>query len=364
MNIRVKKGTIAFVFVALFMLGTSSVFAASLPLKTDVSKQQRRVEAYKQIRNANPQGRLAFGDIERLYDGILKDMVEARDEEFGTSLNQYIKAAFNGAKNGQDPQVAAQIIDKTLKKAFYLTVKHELIEAIEEIEKTEEAHHKLDEAIVYYEVLASTVKEEDKQLNQHIISGLKIARQAIKNKNLSKLKIAAQIVDKNIINAFYDVILHEIKEVEEYASTNPAEAKIEKLEGLLYYQAIKGKVKTGNKIGNAVIEGMLKGPIDAVDYDVIAEELNRGFVAKVLHELEEVEEDWGEQEAIVKAWEGLLYYNIFQNDVKDKLGVKKAEELLVNLRQLTKATKSEDKGIAKELIEQIEDDIQSYFVQL
>ncbi|GAB6098752.1 hypothetical protein JCM16358_06310 [Halanaerocella petrolearia] len=364
MNTSFKKGTMVFLLVTLFMLGTSSVFAVSLPLKTDVSKQQRRVEAYKQIRNANPQGRLAFGDIERLYDGILKNMVEARDEEFGTTMNQYIKAAFNGAKNGQNPQVAAQIVDKTLKRAFYLTVQHELIEAVEEFSNKEEAHHKLDEAIVYYEPIAGTAKKRDQGLHEDILSGMRTARQAIKNNNLSKLKIADQIIDKTIIKVFYASVLHEAEEVEEYVTENSDKAKVKQIEGLVYYQGIKGIVKANNKLGNLIIEPMLSKDIANVDYGVILKELNRGFVPKVIHYLEEVEENWGTNKALVEAWEALLYYNVFATDVEAKLGTESASELLSNLRSYVQAVKKEDKSTVDKLAEDIETQIKAYFVKL
>ncbi|AGB40774.1 hypothetical protein Halha_0803 [Halobacteroides halobius DSM 5150] len=372
--VSLSSTTYAFSFFGLFDFGSNEAentvsvkevrVKLTLPLKTDVTKQINRVKAYKRINQLRHEEDINFIKIEKIYDKYLEGMVKSRDKEFNQTMNPYIEAAFNGVKNGRAPQIGSQIIDKTLKKAFYLTVKHELVEAIKEIEESKEAHHKLDEAIVYYQVLSNMIKEENKKVNQNIISGLKTARQAINKNNPGKLRIAAQIVDKNIIKAYHDVILHEVEEVEEYDSTDPAEAKIEKLEGLYYYQAIKDKVKPGNKIGSKMIEKQLTGPSIKVKYNPISNELNRGFVAKVFHELEEVEEEWGKPEASVKAWEALLYYNIVHDNVKEKLGADKAKNLLTDLRTLTKAVANGDKIKVKELEAKVKSQLRNYIGQI
>jgi len=364
MNKNLSKLITVLVLFSVIVLGTSSAFAAYLPFKTDVSKQQARIDAYKEINRLRHKEEIDFDKIENIYTDVLQDTVQARDEEFSTNMDQYIQAAFYGVENGQNPALAAQIVDKTLKRTFYLSVKHELDEAIEEFNNKEEAHHKLDEAVVYYEAIAGTAKKRSEDLHEGILSGLKSARRAIENDKLIDLKIADQIIGKTIIKVFHASVLHEAEEVEEYIAENPEKAKIKQMEGLVYYQAIKGKVKSNNKMGHVVVADMLSGDISEVDYDIILKELNRGFIGKPLGYLEEVKENWGTDKALVEAWEALVYYNVFAEDVEAKLGAEAANELVTDLRSYVKAVENKDRDSANKLDEEIRDGLKEYFIAL
>ncbi|SJZ95108.1 hypothetical protein [Selenihalanaerobacter shriftii] len=364
MNKKSTRLITVLVLLSVMILGTSSAFAAYLPLKTDVSKQQARIDAYKEINQLRHEEDIDFNKIEKIYNDVLQNTVQARDKEFSETMDQYIQAAFYGVRNGQDPALAAQIVDKTLKKAFYLTVKHELDEAVEEFSNKEEAHHKIDEAIVYYEAIAGTAKKRSEDLHEGILSGLKSARRAIENDSLIDLKVADQIIGKTIIKVFHASVLHEAEEVEEYLAENPDKAKIKQMEGLVYYQTIKGIVKSNNKIGNIMVEDMLSGDINEVDYDVILEELNRGFVGKPLHYLEEVKENWGTDKALVEAWEALVYYNVIVDDVETRLGTKTGEELLTNLRTYVDAVQQGNRAKVDILEEKIKITFREYISKI
>jgi len=339
-------------------------YESALPLKTDVPKQIKRIKAYKKINQLRHEEEIDFAAIKEIYTKHLQKTVQARDEEFSTNMDQYIQAAFYGVENGQNPALAAQIVDKTLKRTFYLSVKHELDEAIEEFNNKEEAHHKLDEAVVYYEAIAGTAKKRSEDLHEGILSGLKSARRAIENDKLIDLKIADQIIGKTIIKVFYASVLHEAEEVEEYIAENPAKAKVKQMEGLVYYQTIKGKVKPNNKIGHIIVGDMLSGDISEFDYDVILEEISRGFVGKPLGYLEEVKENWGTDKALVEAWEALVYYNVFAEDVEARLGVEAGEELLTNLRSYVGAVKQEDRAKVDALEKKIKKTLREYISKL
>ncbi|GAB6098751.1 hypothetical protein JCM16358_06300 [Halanaerocella petrolearia] len=335
-------------------------FEAALPLKTDVPKQIKRIKAYKKINQLRHQEEIDFEAIEKVYNDVLKATVQSRDEKFATTMDQYIQAAFRGVENGQDPALAAQIVDKTLKRAFYLSVKHEIDEVVEYISNKEKAHHKLDEAIVYYEAVAGTAKEYSKDSNEGILSGLKTIRQAIENDKVQDVEIAGQIVDKTIVKVFYDSVLHEVEEVEEYITEKPDKAAIKQMEGLVYYQAIKDKVEGTNKIGNQIIQEQFNGQLEDVDYEFILEEMNRGFATKVYSYLEEVEENWGTNKAVIEAWEALLYYNVFTDHVEANLGTGVESELVTNLRSYVNAVEQTNRAKADTLAEEIRATLRDY----
>lgn len=322
-----------------------------LILRTDVSEKGEIVAAALKIDELRKVDNPDYTEIESIFKSDLKEMVSKRDGEAQTSLVADIESAIVDAKAGQDVALNGQRISKTLIRAFYLAVKHELEETEANFsDKTEKgAFHKWDEAEAYFGGLSTSgFFEENPDLIGRVEEAFEDGRAAIAADDILAMKLAAQVIDKISIRFFVGSVL---READAAVGLDEGEALEKIVEAQVFHSAVADKFEAYDE--------QIKAALSSVETAKPAELralLAQGLADKVVHEAEEVTKNWGTDKAAVVALEGSLYMEA----LADVLGADRSDEanaILERLSLLEAAVDAEDKAEAERLIEEVTADI-------
>jgi len=335
------------------------------------------VSAFSEIgtlRKANP----IDGDaIEATYEGELQDLVQEMDTENSLTLDSDITDAIEDIKNGNEPKLAAQVIDKTLQRVFYLAVLENITHARDDFDEddTSDLSNYWDNAYAAYQALVGTADRENKVLTEdrsNIDTGSNpnledqitvtfIRGQKALNKNNPEddeitLGIQRQVIRLSLVRAFYIAVLREVEAILDNRDSDTEKAREVQKEGEIYYRIIEEFVSRDNPAGNETIKSQLTGDLSSVSADTVVSELSKGFIGRVKGELEENEEALNESnrgEAIILAEEALLYSKVFLEDMELRLGTEEeveVEDALHSLRNASKSLNTSDADTARETI--------------
>ena len=335
------------------------------------------VSAFSEIgtlRKANP----IDGDaIEATYEGELQDLVQEMDTENSLTLDSDITDAIEDIKNGNEPKLAAQVIDKTIQRVFYLAVLENITHARDDFDEddTSDLSNYWDNAYAAYQALVGTADRENKVLTEdrsNIDTGSNpnledqitvtfIRGQKALNKNNPEddeitLGIQRQVIRLSLVRAFYIAVLREVEAILDNRDSDTEKAREVQKEGEIYYRIIEEFVSRDNPAGNETIKSQLTGDLSSVSADTVVSELSKGFIGRVKGELEENEEALNESnrgEAIILAEEALLYSKVFLEDMELRLGTEEeveVEDALHSLRNASKSLNTSDADTARETI--------------
>ena len=355
-----RRWFVSFVIIATFVLASASMAVAYKPT-TNVDKQLARVKAFEEISTLRRNGKPAdFAAIEQVYKKVLQPTVKNRDKEFSTEMDAFITGAIGGGKAGQSPRLAGQIVEKTLKRTFYLNVLHEIRSAeanfADKSARNSGAHHKWDEAWAYYTAVQGTAKSRDPMLDEIILTALDNGQQAIQKNDLTEMLVQGQIIDKTIIKVFYLSVVHEVRVLVHGAAKGPAKQKEWQVEGAVYYTAIEGKMGR-NPTGAKLVKAQLSGDVNAVQPVVINREMIKAFLATARHEIVATFANWGKPKAIITAWETGVYSAVFEKDMHERMGLAFTNKLKKQIGDFIRATKGKNLGqagkVGEEIIEQL-----------
>ncbi len=340
------------------------------------------VSAFTEIGTLRRDDPIDGESIASAYEGELQDLTKEMDTEYGLTLDSDILSAIEDIKNSNEPKLAAQVIDKTLQRVFYLAVMENITHARDDFEDddTSELSQYWDQAYAAYQPLVGTADRENKVLtsdrtnidtgsNPNLEDRITVAfirgKKALEKNNPDEDEITVgvqrQVIRLSLVRAFYIAVLREVEAILDNRDTNTDKALEVQKEGEVYYRIIEEFVSRDNPTGNETIKSQLTGELSDVTADTIVSELSKGFIGRVEGELEENEEALSENDrgdAMILAEEALLYSGVFLEDLELRLGAEdfgEIEDALNDLRDASNKLKTSDADAARQTITTIID---------
>ncbi|HHT9113230.1 MAG TPA: carboxypeptidase regulatory-like domain-containing protein [Candidatus Wunengus sp. YC65] len=335
------------------------------------------VSAFSEIGTLRKEETIDGDAIEAAYEGELQDLVQEMDTENSLTLDSDITDAIEDIKNSNEPKLAAQVIDKTLQRVFYLAVLENITHARDDFEEddTSELSQYWDQAYAAYQALVGTADRENKvltsdrtnidtgnnpNLEDQIIVAFIRGQKALEKKDSEEdeitLGIQRQVIRLSLVRAFYIAVLREVGELLENRDSDAEEALVELKEAEVYYRIVEEFVSRDNPTGNETVKSQLTGELSNVVADTIVSELSKGFIGRVEGELEENEEALSENnrgDAMILAEEALLYSGVFLEDLELRLGAEnlgEIEDALNDLRDASDKLSTSDADTARQTI--------------
>ena len=337
------------------------------------------------LRKLNP---IDGSAIEAAYKGKLQDLVKEMDAENGLTLDSDVSSAIEDIKNDNLPKLAAQVIDKTLQRVFYLAVLERITDVRDDFDDldTSELNQHWDEAYAAYQALVGTADRENKvltsdrtnidtgsnpnledQITVAFIRGQKALEKNSPKEDEITVGIQRQVIRLSLVRAFYIAVLREVEAILDNRDSNTDKALEVQKEGEVYYRIIEEFISRDNSTGNETIKSQLTGELSDVGADTIVSELSKGFIGRVQGELDANESalDEGDRgDAMIVAEEALLYSKVFLEDLELRLGTKnlgEIEDALNDLRDASDKLNKSDADTARETITTV---IDSYEIEL
>src|SRR3990170_284827 len=343
--------------------------------KTDT--MDAAVSAFSEIGALKKQDPIDGDAIEAAYEGELQDLVQEMDTENSLTLDSDVSSAIEDIKNDSSPKLAAQVIDKTLQRVFYLAVLDHITDVRDNFDDldTSELSLSWDEAYASYQAVVGTADRENKvltadrtnidtginpnledQITVAFIRGQNALEKAKPDEDEITVGIQRQVIRLSLVRAFYIAVLREVEAILDNRDSNTDKALEVQKEGEVYYRIIEEFVSRDNPTGNETIKSQLTGELSDVGADTIVSELSKGFIGRVQGELDENEEALSENDrgdAMILAEEALLYSEVFLEDLELRLGTEDLgdiEDALNDLRDASDKLKTSDADAARQTI--------------
>lgn len=351
---------------------------------SDTSTINAAASAFSEIGTLRKADPMDGNAIASAYEGELQDLTKEMDAEYSLSMDSDVLDAIEDIKNDVDKKLAAQVIDKTLQRVFYLYVLERITHVRDEFddEDSSELIQDWDKAYAAYQPLVGTADRDNKvitsdrtnidtgsnpNLEDQILVAFIRGKKALEKNNPNEDEITVgvqrQVIRLSLIRAFYIAVLREVEAVLDNRDTNVDKAREVQKEGEVYYRIVEEYVKSDNPTGSETIKSQFTGDLSGVDADTIVSELSKGFIGRVEGELESNESALNEGDrldAMVTAEEALLYSRVFLEDLEIRLGFDDRVEIEEALQDLRDASESKDKGKASTASQTIRDVLDSY----
>lgn len=357
---------------------------ASYTKTADTSTIDAAVSDFSEIGSLRRADPMDGNAIATAYEGELQDLTKEMDSEYGLSMDSDITSAIEDIKNDVDKKLAAQVIDKTLQRVFYLYILERITHVRDEFddEDSSDLIQDWDHAYAAYIPLIGTADRDNKvitsdrtnidtgsnpNLEDQILVAFIRGKEALKKKNPTEDEITVgvqrQVIRLSLVRAFYIAVLREVEAVLDNRDTNTDKALEVQKEGEVYYRIIEEYVSRDNPTGSETIKSQFTGDLSGVDADTIVSELSKGFIGRVEGELESNESvlNAGNRlDAMVTAEEALLYSRVFLEDLEIRLGLEEKEKIEDALHDLRHASDSKNKVKADTASQTIRDILDSY----
>lgn len=357
----IKLLVMSFMIGLMGIMGGTGVFAAS-----NTQTINSAVTAFQTIGTLRREFPINGEAIAAAYAGDLQALVQEIDDENGLELNNDIQAAINDINNNNQPQLAAQALDKTLQRVFYQIIWNRISAIRDEFETSTSAALTLmlDEAQASFEAIKGTVAREnqiltaDRQaiepgsnpgLDLQINESFSRVRTALTKSNpaedFSVVQVERYGIRISLARAYYIGVLREVSAVIQNRSTDLEEARIVQKEGEIFYRIIESLVARDNPAGNLVIKSRLTGDFDDIDADEFVSELSKGLLGRVKGEMTGQETAVGEgnrPQAMAEAAGAKYYARVFIPDVEVRLGAEQRANLETEFEHLLTASSELD----------------------
>ncbi|MCK6468549.1 MAG: carboxypeptidase regulatory-like domain-containing protein [Candidatus Brocadia sinica] len=349
---------------------------------SDTKTMDAAVASYNEIGVLRKQVPIDGDAIASAYEGELQDLTKEVDAENTLTLDSDILAAIEDIKNNNEPDLAVQVIDKTLQRLFYLAILERITDVRDDFHDGKKSDLKFlwDEAYAAYQAIAGTADRENKVItedrtsietgsNPNLEDRITIAfvrgQDALDRKDHDEDEITVgvqrQVIRLSLVRAFYIAVLREVEGVLNNRDSDQEKALVYQKEGEVYYRIIEEFVSRDNPEGNEIIKSQLTGDLADVNADTLVSELSKGFIGRVRGELESNESalnanDRGD--AMVTAEEALLYSEVFLEDLELRLGADDSEEIedvLYELKDASDEVNKENADTASQTISTILD---------
>ena len=264
------------------------------------------VTAYRTIGTLRREVPINGDAIANAYAGALQTLAQEVDTANSLSLDSDVLAAIDDIKNDYAPRLAAQVIDKTLQRVFYQSIWNR-IAAIRDQFKTgtvTDLTAMLDESVAAFQAISATIAREDQLLTadrQALEAGSNPGLDVEVNDHFSRIRtainksnpeedfvtvqIARYAIRMSLARAYYSAVLREVAGAIEHRAADPEETSIELKEGEIFYRVIESLVARGNPAGSLRIKAQLTGDPSKVVADEIVSELGKGFIGRVVAEM-------------------------------------------------------------------------------
>ena len=330
--------------------------------RNDTDTIDAAVSAFSEIGTLRKDDPIDGESLASAYEGELQDLTKEMDTEYGLSLDSDISNAIEDIKNDSSPKLAAQVIDKTLQRVFYLAVLENITHARDDFEEddTSELSQYWDQAYAAYQPLVGTADRENKvltsdrtnidtgsnpnledQITVAFIRGQKALGKKDSEEDENALGIQRQVIRLSLVRAFYIAVLREVEAILDNRDSDTDKALEVQKEGEIYYRIIEEFVSSENPTGNETIKSQLTGELSGVVADTIVSELSKGFIGRVEDELESNESSLNKGDrgdAMITAEEALLYAEVFLEDLELRLGTENLGEIEDALNDLKDAS--------------------------
>lgn len=352
--IRRWRGLMAALLLLSLLIAAVPAYAAPQP-RTDVSAQAARVAAFKEIVAMVKAKTVDYDAVLAAYKQKLQATVKARDAENKIDVDLAIVAALTAGKSGQLPQgVVAQMVDKLLQRVFFLTIKHEFVEAKEHVKSNpQEALHEIDEAIAYFEALRGTVQKRDQafgtSIEADIDTALSEAQKAVQAGDEESLYFLQPLVTHNLIRTFYLALTGYAKKVEDGAAAGN-DVAADMAEGWSFYQSIKGNVGRRTPDLADFVEARLnpvQGDARLVKAAEIRAALSAGLAGYVIHEVEATFKEWEKVTRLHTAAEGAVIAQAVEAHLGEVLGAGAQAQYRDAITAFAAAARAKDRAAAE-----------------
>lgn len=352
-----KSLTMRLIFIV-FGMGNASLSAADL---ADVNTIQTAVTAYQTIGTLRRETPINGDAIASAYAGALQTLVQEIDTANSLKLNSDILVAIEEIKSGNEPRLAAQVIDKTLQRVYYQSIWNRITAIRDQFNAATSAElvQILDEVVAAFQAITGTVARANEILSddrQTIVSGSNPALDVQFNESVARIRAALAKSNPEedfgviaveryttriaLAQAYYIGVLREVAGVLENRSTDPETTAILLKEGEIFYRIIESLVARDNPVGNLLIKAQLTGTSANVVADEIVSELSKGFIGRVKGEMNGQAENIGVNrvQAMAEASGTAAYARVFLPDVEVRLGADVRGNLETALNNLQTAS--------------------------
>lgn len=300
---RYSNSWIYSMIAGLFILfaGMNHVTAAS-----NVATIESAVTAFKTIGTLRREFPINGDAIAAQYAGALQTLTQEIDTANSLALDKDVLAAIDDIKNDYAPRLAAQVIDKTLQRVFYQSIWNRIAAIRDQFETgtSDVLAAMLDESVAAFQAISGTVAREnqiltaDRQaleagsnpgLDVEVNDQFSKIRAALNKSNLEEdfitVQIARYAIRMSLARAYYIGVLREVAGIIKQRGVDPDETSVLQKEGEIFYRIIESLVARGNPAGSLRIKTQLTGDPSKVVADEIVSELGKGFIGRVVAEM-------------------------------------------------------------------------------
>lgn len=326
------------VSLCLIVFCMSSAGAAS-----NVVAIEAAVTAYKTIGALRKESLINGDAIAAAYAGALQTLAQEVDTANTLNLDSDILAAIDEVKSGNEPSLAAQVIDKTLQRVFYQIVWNRITAIRDQFDAATSAAlvQMLDEAVASFQAITGTVARANEVLSadrQSIEAGSNPGLDVQVNESFARIRTALNksnptedfaivaveryVARMSLARAYYIGVLREVRGVIENRNSDLITARIQLKEGEVFYRIIESLIARDNPMGSALIKTQLAGNVSDVVADEIVSELSKGLIGRVTGEMNGQAESIGVDrvQAMAEASGTAAFAKILLPDLELRLG--------------------------------------------
>ncbi|SFK42566.1 hypothetical protein SAMN05216302_100656 [Nitrosomonas aestuarii] len=339
--------------------------------KTTVEEVNAAVLAFQEIGSLRREDPINTDAIRSAYVNSIQALAQQADAANDLALDGIVLAAIDEIGSNNEPELAAQVIDKTLQHVFFLTILDRVTAVRDDFDvtDTETLNLKWNEAVAAFEAIKGTAARENKVLTadrQSIQTGdnptldiqismaFERGRNALNKQNLAEdkieISIVRQIIRLSLARAYYIGVLREVEGIISNRNRDIAEAREKQKEGENFYRIIEDFITRENAMGSELIKAQFTGDVAQVEADQIVSELSKGFIGRVRAELTANEASIVDNRgrALEVAEEAILYANTFLADLELRLDSASRVSLETALNSLKAASNDMDAAIAEQ----------------
>jgi len=361
--------------------------AAALETVSNTEAVDAAVEAFQQIGTLRREDPIDSDAIRQVYTGSLQSLVKEVDTANNLTLDSIILAAIDEIASENESRLAAQVIDKTLQRAFYQIILNRITAVRDDFDTTDstDLNQKWNEAISAFEAIKGTAARENRVISadrQSIETGdnpgldLQISAAFVRgstaltknNPEEDKIEISLvrQIIRLSLARTYYIGVLREVAEIISERDRDAEEAREKQKEGEFFYAIIEDFIIRENVTGSELIKAQLTSGISDVVADAIVSELSKGFIGRVRSELAANETSIADNRAraMEVAEEAFLYASVFTADLELRVDTTARNTLENSLNNLKDASNAQDIAKAAQARIDAENILQMYEQEL
>ncbi|WP_256207756.1 hypothetical protein [Nitrosomonas sp. Nm166] len=322
------------------------------------------VSSFLTIKDLREQDPINADAIATAYAGELQQITQFIDQTYGLAIDQSVLAAIEDIRNGNEVSLASQVIDKSLQRVFALGIYNRITLVTDHFDQlaTDELALEWDRAHSAYGAIIGTAAREnmvltaDKQtlqagsnpdLDDQITLAFVNGREALNKANAddrTNVAIARENIVIPLVRSFLIGVLREVGGVIDNRGADVDEARVEQLEGDLFYRTVEVFIAQDNPSGSNRIKTQLTGDLANVVANEIVSDISRGIIGQLNRSISQIESAFNtdKHQAVIASERVSLYANIFMPDLELRLGAQQRVEMQNALQDLKEATESGD----------------------